>query len=219
MPGQTFGHWNYNDVTIPKADGPEKSYELAVRWLDVQQGGHLDDWGGGTGFAKRYVTRGNYHLLDGAWSPWVNAVADLRTYIPGYQPDGILLRHVLEYNGQWRQIIANALTCVRARLCIVIGTPMVEPATTIVAKVPYSGVPIIHFTLKDLLSALYPNKTDVCSLTTKLPKDGGEITETFFFTQLQTGQNIVHLPGHFPPVLQPLAEVAAGTMPPKGGAA
>lgn len=184
--GQKFGIWDYNGIKAPEAVGPADSYELAIRWLDVQQGGLLEDWGCGSTYAKQFVKRGTYRGIDGAWTPFGTEVADLRQYVS--RADAILLRHVLEHNGMWRQVLQNALNSFRTRMVIVIGTPTVDGDSEIVGM--DQGIPTIHFGIRDLMGVLYPREV----IAAKLTKTG----ETLLFVEQKTGLQTINSDDDFP---------------------
>ena len=111
--------WDYAEVARPSAYGDDISYRKAVEFLDGH--GAIEDWGCGTAYAKRFVTRSAYAGIDGSPSAFVDKVVDLRSYRS--DADCILMRHVLEHNYAWRDILRNAVQSFRKRLVLVVFTP------------------------------------------------------------------------------------------------
>jgi hypothetical protein len=74
-------------------------------------------------------------------------VADLTRYTS--HAEGLLLRHVLEHNENWRAVLGNALRSFTRRLVIVLFTPFVEK-TSRVGYTEAVGVPDIAFARDDL---------------------------------------------------------------------
>ncbi|MGH3115983.1 MAG: hypothetical protein ACRDQ2_02510 [Gaiellales bacterium] len=109
--------------------------------------GDIEDWGCGTGFARRFATRSAYTGIDGSESRFTDKVADLRAYTSDV--DCILIRHVLEHNHDWRAILTNAVGSFRLRMALVIFTPFQE-RTRQIATWP-SGIPDIGFRKDDLI--------------------------------------------------------------------
>lgn len=114
--------WDYSGVSHVCYSDPEcLSYKKAAEFLGADQ--PVEDWGGGTGWAKRYFT-GPYKNIDGSPHPNVDVVADLTKYKS--KVDNILIRQVLECNPDWKMILRNAVMSFNKKLCIIIGTPLVE---------------------------------------------------------------------------------------------
>lgn len=101
----------------PVTYGDDTTYELGAAWL---RGLHVADWGAGWGrFAELFD--GPVTSIDGTESPKIAYVADLQTYVKGSH--GIFLRHVLEHNEGWEQILTNALVSCKMRLFLAVYTP------------------------------------------------------------------------------------------------
>lgn len=107
--------WNY-EGTVPKPYGDEQSYRLAAKFLS---GLTVEDWGCGYGWF-RGLHDGPYTGVDGAGGH-CDVVADLRFYRS--QVEGVLLRHVLEHNPDWRLVLEGAVASFTKRLCVVLFTP------------------------------------------------------------------------------------------------
>lgn len=124
MPSESAGKWDYSGVDdVCYSDINQESYKKAIAFLD--DGIPIEDWGGGTGWARKFVVSSSYRNIDGSPHPNVDEVVDLATYkSSGYN---ILLRQVLGCAGsEWKKILRNAVQSFENKLCIVIGTPLVE---------------------------------------------------------------------------------------------
>lgn len=146
------GRW---DAVYSTGDRPHygdtETYRLAADWLD---GLHVEDWGCG-GAAYRDHHRGDYLGIDG--SPgWCDEVDDLATRIT--RTPGLMMRHVLEHNEDWRAILANAVMATDSRLVIVGFMPdghgqvvrVVEPHDVPEIAIPHDEIDFVldlhHFT-------------------------------------------------------------------------
>jgi hypothetical protein len=139
-----MGKWNYRQAD-QFAYGDETTYRKAMAYLNGH--GEIEDWGCGTGFARRFATRSAYTGIDGSESRFTDKVADLRVYTSDV--DCILIRHVLEHNHDWRTILLNAVGSFRVRMALVIFTPL-QDRTRQIATWP-SGIPDIGFRKDDLI--------------------------------------------------------------------
>ena len=107
--------WNGWKESDPILLGNEETYKKAVKWLDGF--GDIVDFGGGTGYAAKFVKRSHYSVMDGSFSRRVPAPVDL-SYVR-LETDCLLMRHVLEHNFNWTQILDNALKSFRDRKSVV----------------------------------------------------------------------------------------------------
>jgi len=130
--------------------GALDTYQLAAEWL--QGCATVADWGGGTGFFGTLLPPAvAYRVVDGTVQTTDQTLVNLAHF---REPsDGILLRHVLDHNLDWRAILENALAACRRRLVVVTFTPD-APATTIAKH--KSGWPILHFNPEDLRAVMGP---------------------------------------------------------------
>lgn len=140
------GRWDsVHQGQEPAPYGDTTTYELATDWL--KDCDLVEDWGCGLGWARRYFEPGQYRGLDGSQSPAVDEIVDLCIYRS--QVPGLLLRHVLEHNFAWEQVLDNALASFTRRMVLILFTPMMEETQTI-AWNREQGVPDIAFRAKDL---------------------------------------------------------------------
>ncbi len=105
--------------------GTEDTYKKAAGWLD---GLSVEDWGCGYCFARKFLPNSRYRGVD-AGSPLADVNVDLASYSSVSQ--GILLRHVLEHNESWMDILRNAMKSFTERLCLVLFIPANETGSDI----------------------------------------------------------------------------------------
>ena len=130
--------------------GTADTYQLAAAWL--ADCADVADWGGGTGALGHFLPRSvRYRVVDGTLQTTDQALFDLETF---REPaDGIALRHVLDINLGWREILINALGAFRRRMVVITFTPDARETTVRKFK---SGWPILHFDPADLRARLQP---------------------------------------------------------------
>jgi hypothetical protein len=128
--------------------GEDTTYKKAAQFLGP--GNLVEDWGCGAAYACRFFTPEAYIGVDGA-SGFANKIADLRTYRSDV--DGILLRHVLEHNWEWKVILKNALSSARNKLVLITFTPFSD-VTHQIAWNEKEKVPDLSFCKQDLLDIL-----------------------------------------------------------------
>ena len=141
------GKWTawYQGLEEPWPYGETTSYEIGAAWL--ADCALTEDWGCGAGWLRTVLPSDRYRGLDGTASPFCDAVVDLVTYrstVPG-----VFMRHVLEHNYGWAQILDNALASFTERMALILFTPE-RPVTEEIAFRPDVGVPDIAFRLADL---------------------------------------------------------------------
>jgi hypothetical protein len=144
--------WSYDGKNqFPYGD--DLSYSKAAKFLDD---GPVEDWGCGTAYAKRFF-KSPYIGVDGA-SGFADRVCNLVSYRPtawGTAPHGILMRHVIEHNVDWKTILENALVSCK-KLALIIFTPF-SPQTYQMAWNPGYEVPDISFRREDLIDVIERN--------------------------------------------------------------
>jgi len=153
-----FGKWNEEYVGIEDNPGRQNlygdtpSYKIGADFLsDCKQ---IEDWGCGAGGFKKYRELG-YTGIDGSKTPYASKQVDLTRYKSN--TDGIFMRHVLEHNENWEDILVNALRSARKKVCLIIFTPL-GTRTRIIANEVISGidVPDISFKKTDLIEIIEP---------------------------------------------------------------
>jgi hypothetical protein len=158
--------WNYGSTpAFPYGD--ETTYKKAMAFLDGPW--IIEDWGCGTAWAKKFVMRGRYIGIDGSWSMHCDMIADLRTYKSG-SAGGILMRHILEHNFDWKQVLENALASFQKKFVLILFTPFTD-TTKVIAMNKVGGaseatVPDLAFCKQDLLDLISKYKFTEESLQT-----------------------------------------------------
>jgi glycosyltransferase involved in cell wall biosynthesis len=144
------GRWQY-DPGDRYPYGEDTSYQRGMQFLD-RPGEVIEDWGCGTTYAKKFVTQGTYVGVDGSPSGSTDRVVDLRKYRSA--PDGIFMRHVLEHNPYWREILTNALASFQKRMALILFTPFVDETRHLEdswhLEDRWSGIPTIAFRKQDI---------------------------------------------------------------------
>jgi hypothetical protein len=144
-----LANWNYGG-TPQFPYGDETTYHKAIEFLDGPY--VIEDWGCGTAWAKRFVKRGRYVGVDGSWSLHCDLVADLRRYRS--TADAIMMRHILEHNNDWKNILENALASFQKKFALIVFTPFGDVTRSIGST--KENVPDISFRKEDLLEFLRP---------------------------------------------------------------
>ena len=145
-----LGKWNkwYKNIKTSGAFryGNTITYKLSADFLkDMNE---VEDWGCGTGGFKRFYN-GKYVGIDGSGNPFVDKVVDLRGYKSNV--DGIVMRHVLEHNYDWKEVLAGAVSSFKKRFCLVIFTPFMDKTQEIAHNKKYGvDVPDIAFKKEDI---------------------------------------------------------------------
>jgi len=143
-------NWNYSGLGQVRY-GDETTYRLACRWLD-DVCKTVEDWGCGCAYAKRFFNLAKYKGIDGSQNEYADVVGvDLADYKSDC--DGLLLRHVLDHNLQWEQILVNALKSFNIRMSLVFFRQFGQKTGVVsVSDSPlYPGVPDLEFCENDIL--------------------------------------------------------------------
>lgn len=119
--GDPVGKWEplFREEPNPRSFGDIESYSVACGLLDNP--GLVEDWGCGCGYARRFFKLASYVGVDGSYSEHCDVVDDLRTR--SSNPDGILIRHILEHNIRWMDLLKNALKMAKRKVVIVFFLP------------------------------------------------------------------------------------------------
>lgn len=146
-----WDHW-YSGLCVsePQAYGDTTTYHLAADWLGDMQ---VEDWGCGKGFFRTLIPSHFYTGVDGSSTPFADKIVDLCSYRS--HVEGILLRHVLEHNDNWTEILANALVSATERIVLILFTPMTD-VTTVICRPDDIDVPDISFSHFELMSHVEP---------------------------------------------------------------
>jgi len=136
-------------MSRPQPYGGTETYDLGADWLGKCK--TVEDWGCGKGYFRTYFEGDRYRGIDGSQTPWADEIADLAEYRS--QPDGIFMRHVLEHDPRWSEILTNAVASFQERLVLVLFTPMGEK-TEQIAWNDKQGVPDLSFAEFDITDHL-----------------------------------------------------------------
>lgn len=155
-----LGKWEpmYKNVTEPwpyLIDGSDETYRLGAALL---QGMLVEDWGCGLGWFKTFHD-GLCIGIDGTPSVGADIVEDLATRETS--TPGLFMRHVLEHNENWEEILSNAVASFTKRLVLVLYTPLQEE-TRLIQQCGI-GVVELGLALKDIL-AILPEGVEVRSV-------------------------------------------------------
>jgi hypothetical protein len=106
----------YASVVSPTRYGSDDTtYVRAGLYLSGP--GLVEDWGCGTTYARRFIGA-PYRGVDGLWSRFADEQADLA--VPRQPVPKILMRHVLEHNWNWREILVNMLASFTDRAVLIL---------------------------------------------------------------------------------------------------
>lgn len=128
-----LGVWNklyinkqyYSDKKTRQMYGDPRTAILAAEWLAIPEIKEVQDWGCGVGGFEQYIAKWQtYTGIDGSDAPGASKIVDLSNYITSV--DSIHLRHVLEHNELWENILRNFLQSFTKRGVITIFTPFKE---------------------------------------------------------------------------------------------
>jgi hypothetical protein len=137
-----LGRWDrlYEGHALRMPFGDTLTYELAAEWLKDLA---VEDWGCGFGwFATQH--QGDYVGIDGSRSPFCTKSVDLCEYQS--ETEGLLLRHVLEHNVNWKMILQNAVASFRRRMVVILSTPLLDTTCLLEAR-DYGNGTIAHLGL------------------------------------------------------------------------
>jgi hypothetical protein len=135
----------HKGVTSPSPFHDTLTYRIGADFLSGCS--LVEDWGCGLGWMRTLVTGEGYRGVDGTATQFSDVVADLTDYrscVPG-----LFMRHVLEHNYRWAEILDNALASFTERMVLVTFIPFSE-STHEIAYNWSCGVPDISFRLSDL---------------------------------------------------------------------
>ena len=122
--------WYEAEAGAPRMYGEATTARLAGEWLNIPSIKTVEDWGCGFGGFQHYVgAHQTYIGIDGSKSRFATTIADLSIYRS--TADAIHIRHVLEHNPAWRDILRNVLASFTQRAVITLFTPLAHTETTI----------------------------------------------------------------------------------------
>lgn len=172
-----MGEWDtvHGALTEPQPYGDVTTYGLAAWWMHDGGCALVEDWGCGGGALSEWIHRDHsvrYRGIDGSDTPFAHEHADLREYRS--VTEGIVVRHVLEHNYDWRVILDNAVASYTKRLAVVLFTPLVGETHVLNTEPEYGDRPVIAFALRDLLDAYGDVVPDIVTVTSPWSHFGSE---------------------------------------------
>lgn len=114
--------WTYSQCTEAFPYGSIDTYAKAMNFLS--DCATVEDWGCGTAYARNFLKTQKYIGVDNSPSKFCDIVTNLTTYKSNVE--GILIRHVLEHNFEWKKILDNALNSCQKKMVLVVFTPFSE---------------------------------------------------------------------------------------------
>jgi hypothetical protein len=130
--------WYEAEAGAPRMYGEATTARLAGEWLNIPSIKTVEDWGCGFGGFQQYIgAHQTYVGIDGSKSRFATTIADLSLYRS--TADAIHIRHVLEHNPAWRDILRNVLASFTQRAVLTLFTPLVEAEKTIARYPNFNG--------------------------------------------------------------------------------
>ncbi len=133
------GLWNraYRQGGPRRMYSDDRTARMGARFLNAADIHEVEDWGcGWGGFKDHLAPHQKYIGIDGSKTPCAARIVDLEEYTS--RVDGIFLRHVLDHNFAWEQILENAIGSFVKRMVVVLFTPFGEK-TRILREYPEWG--------------------------------------------------------------------------------
>ena len=94
----------------------------SIKFFDTDKIKHIQDWGCGNCKLKNYISRNKYYLgIDGSETGFQDKIIDLVNYKT--KCDAVFIKHVLEHNILWKEILLNFLNSFTVRGILIIYTP------------------------------------------------------------------------------------------------
>lgn len=141
--------WNqwYSNLNNMEAYGDTSSYRLGADFLsDCSE---IEDWGCGKGWFRTVIpSTSKYVGLDGSHNKFVDKHVDLESYRSSVE--GIFMRHVLEHNYGWENVLSNAVQSFSKKMVLVLFTPWSNGETKQIGFTDSVGVPDLSFAKTDI---------------------------------------------------------------------
>lgn len=155
------------DKSQPQPFGGGDTYHMAAEWLRECE--TVGDWGCGKGAFRPFVREPQkYFGFDGSATPFAHQIVDLADF--RFPTEGLLMRHVIEHDYRWRDILINADRSYTHRMMIVLFTPMIESFDPEVKEIafqelgPLGGVPDLSFSLAAINTVITENLVGVTTI-------------------------------------------------------
>lgn len=139
----------------PESYGDNTTYVFGAEFLSDCES--VEDWGCGRGWARQFFSDVSYVGVDMGVdgqvtdNPFADKLVDLTQYTSDV--DGILLRHVLEHNYEWRKILANALASAKKKVYVVTYTEFHDEQETLWE---YKGIPTLRLPWEEFRTLTHP---------------------------------------------------------------
>lgn len=154
--------WRYAGATQPLSYGEDTTYRLGAEYLSDCS--LIEDWGCGFGYFAS-ISKNKVVGLDGSATAAANFIktdlAKYRSSVPG-----IFMRHVLEHNRNWKDILCNSVASFTNKMVLIMFTPFVERTYDMDQ---HADIPVIAFCKDDLVCyfANYLDKIDTLKTNTQ----------------------------------------------------
>lgn len=134
--------------------GDESSYQAAANWLDWP-GWTVEDWGCGCAYAKRFFHHAKYIGIDGSQNDYAD-ICRVELDCRFSEPNGLLMRHVLDHNENWRAVLNRAANCCQNRMVLVFFIAWGQTTKILdwTSDPKYPDIPNIQFRREDIFEEL-----------------------------------------------------------------
>lgn len=175
-----LGLWSSNYTgKEPFCYGSGLTYNLGASFLaDCPT---VEDWGCGAQWFREIVKQRDLPVqvtgVDGS-SGLCDIVAELTTHRPTPRPAGIFMRHVLEHNRNWREILQNALQSFEQKMFLILFTPT-TPTEEILYEFNFQtggSCPVLSLPIVEIKRIIYAAGISVCDVY-KVTSPGVEFNE------------------------------------------
>jgi hypothetical protein len=146
---EVIGRWDHYYAAPGRLYGDDTTYMMAAAW--VRDCATVEDWGCGERHLEQFIRPpAAYVGVDGSGS-----YADVREDLALRKTtcEGLVMRHVLEHNHNWADILDNAIRSATKRLFIALYTPEVAE-THPLPRPDVAHCPVIAFRLADIMGRL-----------------------------------------------------------------
>jgi hypothetical protein len=137
----------YSSLKNVQPYGATESYKIGAEYLSDCS--TVEDWGCGKGWFRKILSQDiNYVGLDGTHNQFVDKHVDLEKYTS--KVEGLFMRHVLEHNYGWENVLKNALESFIKKMVLVFFTPWSDGQTKQIGFTDSVGVPDLSFSKNDI---------------------------------------------------------------------
>lgn len=143
--------WNewYSNVRVMESYGSSSSYKIGADYLS--ECSTVEDWGCGKGWLRQFFPKTvSYIGVDGSHNKFVDKQVDLENYKSDVE--AIFMRHVLEHNYGWKNILSNAVDSFQKKMVLIFFTPWSEKEVKEIGFTNSVGVPDLAFCKEEIES-------------------------------------------------------------------